>query len=64
MFHTFDGLCYMKNEKYMKNMIALTFFHVFLILRVVGSIESMQHRYSLDEELKFSSNKYSSLKFE
>ena len=51
MFHTFDGCCYMKNEKYIKNMIAITFFHVFLIFRVAGSIESMQHGYSLDEEL-------------
>ena len=46
MLHNFDGPFYMKNEKYMKNMIAITFFHVFLIFRVVGSIESMQHGYS------------------
>ena len=58
MFHTFDGPCYMKNEKYMKNVI------VFLIFRVVGSIESMQHGYSLDEEFNFASNEYSHLKFE
>ena len=31
-------------------------FHVFLIFSVVGPIESMQHGYSLDEELNFSSN--------
>ena len=53
MFHSFDGPCYMKNDKYMKNMIAITIFHVFLIFRVVGSIESMQHGYSLDEELNY-----------
>ena len=23
MLHTFDGPCYMKNDKYMKNMIAI-----------------------------------------
>ena len=43
MLHTFDELYYMKNEKYIKNMIVITFFNVFLIFRVVGPIESMQH---------------------
>ena len=64
MFHTFDGPYYTKNDKYMKNVVAITFCHVFLIFHVVDSIETMQHRYSLDEELKFSSNEYSRLKFE
>jgi len=32
-------------------------FHVFLIFRVVGSIESMKHGYSLDEELNYVFNK-------
>ena len=64
MLHTFDGPCYMKNEKYMKNMITITFFHVFIIFHIVGSIESMQHGYSLDEELNFASNEYSHLKFD
>ena len=41
MLYTFDGPCYTKKEKYMKNVIAITFFHVFLILCVAGSIESM-----------------------
>ena len=63
MLHTFDGLCYTKNEKYMKSVIAITFFHVFLIFRVAGTIESMQRGYSLDEELNFSSNEYSRSKF-
>ena len=54
----------MKNEKYMKNGIAITFFHVFLIFRVVGSIESIKQGYSLDEELIFSSNEYSLYKFD
>ena len=57
MFHTFDGCYYMKNEKYIKTIIAIMFFHVFLIFRVVGSNECMQHGYSLDEELNFASHK-------
>ena len=64
MFHTFDGPCYTKNEKYMKNVIAITFFHVFLMFHVDRSIESMKHGYSLDEELIFSSNEYSHSEFE
>ena len=31
MLHTFDGSHYTKNEKYMKNVIVITFFYVFLI---------------------------------
>ena len=64
MLHTFNGPFYMKNEKYMKNVIAITFFHVFLIFRVIESIKSMQHGYSMDEELNFASNEYSCSKFE
>ena len=64
MFLTFDGPCYMKNDKYMENVIAITFFHVFIIFRIGGSIEIMQHGYSLDDELNFASNEYSCLKFE
>jgi len=30
MLHTLVGHWYMKSEKYMKNMIAITFFHIFL----------------------------------
>ena len=56
MLHTFDGPNYMKNDKYMKNVIAFKFFHVFLIFHVVGSIKSMKDVYSLDEELNFASN--------
>ena len=51
MLHTFYGPYYMKNEKYMKKRDCNNVFHVFLIFRVGGSIESMQHGYSLDEEL-------------
>ena len=58
MLHIFDGPCYMKNRDC--NQV----FHVFLIICVEGSIESMKHGCSLDEELNFSSNKYSYLKFE
>ena len=64
MLHTFDGSCYTKNEKYIKNVIAITFFHVFLIFRGAGSNKSMKHVNSLDEELNFASNEYSSSKFE
>ena len=64
MLHTFDGLFYMKNEKYMKNVIEITFFHVFLIFHVARSIESMKHGYSLDEELNLASNEYPRSKFE
>ena len=41
MLHAFNGPCYTKNEKYVKIVIAITFFHVFLIFRVVRSIESI-----------------------
>jgi len=64
MLHTFNESCYMKNEKYMKNIIAIMFFHVFLFFRVAGSMESIQHGYSLDEESNFASNEYSHSKFD
>ena len=64
MLHTFDELYYTKNEKYIKNVIVITFFYVFLIFRVVGPIEILQHGYSLDGELNFASNGYSGSKFE
>ena len=57
MLHTFNGPCYTETKKYMKHVIANTFFHVFLIFHVAGSIKSMQHGYSLDEKLIFSSKK-------
>ena len=50
MLHTFDGLCYMKNEKYMKTCDCNHFFHVFIIFRLVGSVKSIENWYSLDEE--------------
>ena len=64
MLHIFYGPYYMNNEKYMKNVIPITFFPAFLIFRVARSIKSMQHGYSLDEELNFASNKYSHSKLE
>lgn len=64
MLHTFYGPCYTKNEKYMKNVIAIMFFHVFLIFHIVVSIESMQHWYLLDGEVNFASNEFSHSKFE
>ena len=64
MLHTFYRSFYTKNEKYMKNVIVIIFFYVFLIFRVVGPIEIMQHGYSLDGELNFASNEYSRSKFE
>ena len=63
MLHTFDGPCYTKIEKYMKKVIATTFFHVFLIFRVARYIEIMQHEYSLDDELNFSFDDCSCSKF-
>ena len=56
MLHNFDGPCYMKNEKYIKKRDYNHVFHVFLISRVEGSIESMNYGHSLDEELNFASN--------
>ena len=56
MLHTFDEPYYMKNNKYMKNLIAIMFFHLFLNFCVEESIESMQDGYSLEEEINFASN--------
>lgn len=64
MLHTFDGPCYMKNEKYMEKCDCNNVFHVFLIFSVAGFVESILHRYSLDEELKYASNECSRSKFE
>ena len=64
MFHTFGGPRYTKNEKYMKIHDCNHVFHVFIIFRVEGSLESMEHGYSLDEEPNYASNKCSCSKFE
>jgi len=64
MLHTFDGPNYTKNEKYMKKRDCNHVFHVPLIFHIVGSIESMQPGYSLDEESNYGSNKCFCLKFE
>jgi len=34
ILHTFNEPSYMKNQKYMENIIVITFFHVFLIFFV------------------------------
>ena len=57
-------LLYKKCEIHEKNVIAITFFHVFHIFRIEGSIESMQHCYSLDEESNYVSEKCFRSKFE
>ena len=51
MLHTFDGPCYMKNEKYMKKRVYNHVFHVEM------SIEIMQHGYSLDGKSNYASHK-------
>ena len=65
--HTFDGARYPKNKKYLKKHdddVIITFFQVFLIFGVVGSIKSMQCGYSLDLKSNSASNELSRLKFE
>ena len=51
--HTFDGPRYPKNKKYLKKCdddVIITFFQVFLVFGVAGSIKSMLSEYSLDVE--------------
>ena len=65
--HTFDGPRYPKNKKYLKKCdddVIITFFEVFLVFGVAGSIKSMQCGYSLDVELNSVSSEHSHLKFE
>ena len=57
--HTFDGPRYPKNKKYLKKRdddIIITFFQVFLVFGVAGSVKSMQCGYSLDAESNSASN--------
>ena len=58
MLHNFDGPYYTKNEKIREKHYCNHVFHV------AGSIESMQHGYSLDEESNLGSKKYFHSKFE
>ena len=54
--YTFDGPRYPKNKKYLKKCnddVIVTFFHVFLVFGVAGSVKSMPSRYSLDAEFNF-----------
>ena len=67
MLHAFDGPSYPKNKKYLKKRdddIIITFFQVFLIFGVEGSIKIMQCGYLLDVELNSASNELSHSKFE
>ena len=49
--HTSDGPLYPKNKKYLKKRDddnIITFFQVFLVFGVAGSVKSMPSGYSLD----------------
>ena len=59
--HTFDTPCYPQNKKYLKKCdddVIITFFQVFLVLWVAGSIKSMLSWYSLDAKFNYPSNNY------
>ena len=65
--HTFEGPCYPKNKKYLKKRdddAIITFFQVFLVFGVVGSIKSMLSGYSVDAEFNSTSSELSRSKFE
>ena len=65
--HTFDGPRYPKNNKYLEKRdddVIITFFQVFLVFGVAGSIKSMPSGYSLDAEFNSASNELSQSKFE
>ena len=65
--HTFDEPCYPKNKKYLKKWnddVIISFFHVFLVFGVAGSVKSMPSGYSLDVELNSASNELFRSKFE
>ena len=66
-WHTFEGPRYPKKKIYLKKHdddIIITFFQVFLVFGVEGSIKSMPSGYSLDAEFNFTSNELSRSKFE
>ena len=57
--HTFDGPCYPKNKKYLKNVMMTSsshFFQVFLVFWVAVPIKSMPSGYSLDAKFNSASN--------
>ena len=69
--HTFDGSCYPWKKKYLKKVMMsssscffkyfygiVTFFQVFLVFGVAGSIKSMSSGYSLDARHIFSGISY------
>ena len=64
-WHTFDRAYYPKNKKYLKKCDEIiTFFQVFLVFGVAGSVKSMPSGYSLDEKFSSASNELSRSKFE
>ena len=66
-WHTFDGPRYTKKKKYRKKWnddIIISFFQVFLVFGVAGSVKIMPSGYSLDAEFNSESNELSRSKFE
>ena len=60
-WHTFDGLLYHKNKKYLKKRdddIIIMLFQVFLVFGVARPIQSMWSGYALKEEFNYASNEY------
>ena len=53
MLHTFDGPWYTKNEKYIKNVIVITFFYAYLIFCVVGTHRKYETWVLLGWRIKF-----------
>ena len=60
--HTFDGPRYPKHKKYMKKWnddVIISFFQVFLVFGVAGSVKSISSGYLLDAEFNSASNELS-----
>ena len=51
MLHNFDGPRYRKNEKYLKIVIAIMVFHVFLIFHVSGPLKVLHPTHTPTENL-------------
>ena len=66
--HTFEGPLYPQNKKYLEKKhdddIIITFFQVFLVFWVAGSIKIMPSGYSLDAKFNSASKELSCSKFE
>ena len=57
--NTFDGPSYPQNKKYLKKHdddVIITFFQVFLVFGVVGSVKSIINGYLLDAKFNSTSN--------